>query len=237
MFISLCPKGYFPDTLRCRCRETGVNNRKESQGGLGTLGVRLSTVGCKNQFQNLMSDVIRSERATVTFFEGLTVDGYRMPSGEFRIGLAGASRTLGYGREWLANAVDLKTPRTAKALQGLDFSGNIQKVAAQSVQGNDYEDRTINLDDFNSCIIYAVQKKKKAAIALNKAFTKLALIDFFREAFGEPPLSIEEKRELFYATYAASISPEKWREMDRQEIIELALAGDEEHMQGGLWNR
>lgn len=100
-----------------------------------------------------MTDIIRAERATVTFFDGLTVDGYRMPSGEFRIGLAGASRTLGYGREWLADAVDQKSPRTVKALQGLDFSGNIQKVTARSVQGNEYEDRTISLDDFNSCII------------------------------------------------------------------------------------
>jgi len=45
---------------------------------------------------------IRAERATVEFFDGLSVDGYRMPNGEFRVGLAGASRTLGYEREWLA---------------------------------------------------------------------------------------------------------------------------------------
>ena len=180
-------------------------------------------------------ELTRAERETVRFFEGLEVDGYRMPNGEFRIGLAGASRVLGYGREWLADAVDTRSPRTAKALQGLGFSEEVAKVTAQSIQGNAYEDRTISLDDFNCCIIYGVQKNKKAAIALNRAFTKLALIDFFREAFEEPPLSIAEKRRLFYETYAASISPYDWRRMDREEILRLALPGDEPQLKD--WNK
>ena len=74
-------------------------------------------------------------------------------------------------------------------------------------------------------IIYPVQGKKKAAIALQKSFTQLALNDFFRDAFGQVPLTIEEKRILFYKTYAASISPADWRKMDREDIIRLALTG------------
>lgn len=181
-------------------------------------------------------EVIKAVRATVVFFEGLEVDGYRMPSGEFRIGLAGASRLLGYSREWLGDAVSVKTPRTVKALRSLGFSDNIEKVSAQSIRGNDYEDRTISLQDFNCCIIYAVQAKKKAAIALQKSFTLLALNDFFRNAFGEIPLTVDEKRILFYREYAASISPADWREMDREDILRLALDGDEEHLRHGLWN-
>lgn len=121
-------------------------------------------------------------------------------------------------------------------MQGLGFSENIQKVLAQSIQGNEYSDQTIDLDDFNCCIIYGVQNKKKAAIALQKSFTKMALNDFFRDAFGEPPLSIEEKRRLFYEAYAATISPEDWRNMDKEDIVKLALMGDEPHLQNGLWN-
>lgn len=181
-------------------------------------------------------NVIRAERATVVFFPGLTVDGYRMPDGEFRIGLSGVSRVLGYSDRWLRDAITNETPRTAQALQSIGFSENIEKVLAQSKQGNTYEDTTIDLDDFNCCIIYAVQAKKKAAIALQKSFTKLALNDFFRDAFGEPPLSIAEKRRLFYETYAASISPEHWREMDREDILRLALEGDEPQLKDGLWN-
>ncbi|MFM7427422.1 MAG: hypothetical protein ACKO7W_20885 [Elainella sp.] len=44
---------------------------------------------------------IKAERATITFFEGLQVDGYRLPDGEFRIGITGASLVLGFPRNWL----------------------------------------------------------------------------------------------------------------------------------------
>jgi hypothetical protein len=85
-------------------------------------------------------------------------------------------------------------------------------------------------------IAFAVSKGKKAALALQLALTEVALNDFFRDAFGEPPLSIEEKRRLFYETYAATISPEDWRTMDRQDILRLALPGDESQLRDGLWN-
>lgn len=99
-------------------------------------------------------EVVKAIRATVTFFDGLEVDGYRMPNGEFPIGSAGASKLLGYSREWLGDAVSLKSPCTAKVLRGIGFSQKIQKVTAESIQGNQYEDRTISLEDFNCCIIY-----------------------------------------------------------------------------------
>ncbi len=68
------------------------------------------------------------------------------------------------------------------------------------------------------------------------SLTRVALNDFFRDAFGEPPLSIEEKRRLFYEAYAATISPEEWRRMDRQDILRLAFPGDETHLKDGAWN-
>jgi hypothetical protein len=77
---------------------------------------------------------------------------------------------------------------------------------------------------------------KKAALALQLALTEVALNDFFVDAFGERPLTIDEKRRLFYEAYAAAISPENWREMDREDILRLALPGDEPHLLWGLWN-
>ncbi|MEG5251302.1 hypothetical protein QUB67_34795 [Microcoleus sp. ARI1-A1] len=62
------------------------------------------------------------------------------------------------------------------------------------------------------------------------------LNDFFVDAFGEMPLTIDEKRRLFYEAYAATISPEDWRQMDREDILRLALPGDEPHLLWGLWN-
>jgi 2-polyprenyl-6-methoxyphenol hydroxylase-like FAD-dependent oxidoreductase len=178
---------------------------------------------------------IRAERRLVPFFEGLEVEGYQMPNGNYRVGIEGASLVIGYARNWLGRALS-RGGSTVKVLRGIGFTEEIEEVVAQSKQGNDVVAGTISLDDFNRLIVYAVSKGKRAALALQLSLTRVALNDFFRDAFGEPPLSIEEKRKLFYEAYAATISPEGWRQMDRKDILKLALPGDEPHLQGGNWN-
>jgi hypothetical protein len=168
-------------------------------------------------------ELIRAERKTVTFFDGLKVDGYRLPDGEFRVGIAGASEILGYGREWLGRVLD-RGGNTLKTLQGLGFTEETQKVATETSRG-DREAQTVSLRDFNRLIAYAVFDGKKAALALQLALTEVALNDFFRDAFGEPALSIDEKRTLFYKAYAATISPEDWRQMDKEDILRIAIMG------------
>jgi hypothetical protein len=181
------------------------------------------------------SEPIRAERQTVKFFDGLEVDGYRMPDGEFRVGLTGASLVLGYSENWLSRLLDRKTGTSIKALQGLGFSEQTQKVVSESSKGL-RKAETVSLRDFNRLIVYTVSRRKKAALALQLSLTEVSLVDFFRDAFGEPPLSIEQKRQLFYETYAATISPEDWRRMDKQDILRLALPGDEPQLKDGLWN-
>lgn len=180
-------------------------------------------------------EIIRAERQTVTFFDGLQVDGYRMPDGEFRVGITGASTVLGYSENWLQRVLNRESGRSIKSLRGLGFTEEIQKVVSETSRG-DREAQTIGLRDFNRLISYAVFDGKKAALALQLALTEVALNDFFRDAFGEPPLSIDEKRRLFYEAYARTISPEEWRQMDREDILKLALLGDESHLQEGRWN-
>ncbi|NEQ78474.1 MAG: hypothetical protein F6K23_39090 [Okeania sp. SIO2C9] len=182
------------------------------------------------------SKPVKAQRATVRFFDGLEVDGYRMPNGEFRVGVVGASEVLGYSRNWLGRVLK-KSGNTVKALRSFGFTEKTEKVVTQSVRGGGTEAETVSLEDFNRLIVYATFKGKKAALALQLSLTKMALNDFFRDAFGEVPLSIEEKRQLFYEAYAAVISPENWREMDREDILRLALAGDEPQVRWGLWNR
>jgi len=182
-----------------------------------------------------MEEPIRAERSTVTFFQGLTVDGYRMPNGEFRVGLTGASTVLGYSENWLSRWLDRETGTSIKALRGLGFTEETQKVVSETQRG-DREARTIGLRDFNRLISYAVFDGKKAALALQLALTEVALNDFFRDAFGETQLTIDEKRRLFYESYARTISPDEWRRMDREEILRLALPGDEPNLQDGRWN-
>ncbi|NJL91560.1 MAG: hypothetical protein HC916_18590 [Coleofasciculaceae cyanobacterium SM2_1_6] len=179
---------------------------------------------------------IRAERQTVRFFDGLEVDGYRMPNGEFRVGITGASRVLGYPDNWLYRIlITGESRKQNQALQGLGFTQETLKIVSETIRG-DREAETISLRDFNRLISYAVFDGKKAALALQLSLTEVALNDFFVDAFGEPPLSIEEKRRLFYEAYAATISPENWREMDREDILRLALPGDEPQLQDGIWN-
>lgn len=178
---------------------------------------------------------IRAERATVTFFDGLTVDGYRMPSGEFRVGVTGASRVLGYADNWLFRILRGETRKQLESLQGLGFTQETAKIVSETSRGS-REAETISLRDFNRLISYAVFDGKRPALALQLALTEVALNDFFRDAFDEPPLSIEEKRRIFYEAYAKTISPENWRQMDREDILRLALPGDEKQLQDGQWN-
>ena len=181
-------------------------------------------------------EIVRAERQTVEFFEGLSVDGYRMPDGSFRVGMTGASLVLGYSKEWLGRVLS-RSGNSVKALRGLGFTEQVEKVATQSIRGGGSEASTISLRDFNRLIAYAVADGKKAALALQLALTETALNDFFVEAFGAPPLSFAQKRQLFYEAYAATISPAEWQQMEREEILRLALAGDEPHLLWGLWNR
>lgn len=121
-------------------------------------------------------------------------------------------------------------------MRGLGFTEETTKIVSETSRG-DREAQTISLRDFNRLISYAVFDGKKAALALQLALTEVALNDFFRDAFEEPPLSIDEKRQLFYEAYARTISPEDWRKMDREEILRLALPGDEPALQEGRWNQ
>ncbi len=57
---------------------------------------------------------------------------------------------------------------------------------------------------------------------------EIALSDFFRDAFKEAQLSVDEKRQLFYKAYAESLSFEDWLEMDRQDVKGLKLFGNQE---------
>jgi hypothetical protein len=184
---------------------------------------------------NTVEEVIKAERQTVRFFDGLEVDGYRLPDGEFRVGLTGASLVLGYAKNWLGRVLS-RGGNAVKALRGYGFTEKVEKVVTRSIRGGGGEAETISLDDFNLLILYAASNGKKAALALQLSLTKVALNDFFVDAFGEPPLTIEEKRRLFYEAYAATISPENWREMDREDILRLALPGDESHLRWGFWN-
>ena len=163
-----------------------------------------------------MPDLIKAERATVKFFDGLEIDGYRMPDGEFRVSITGASVLLGFSKEWLGRAVS-RGGNAVKALQGLGFSGQTQKLVTQSIRGGGGTANTISLVDFQRIMLYGVQQNKPQAIALQMGLTGMALTDFFRDAFGMRPLSIDEKRDQLYKTFAATLTAQDWLDWDRSD--------------------
>lgn len=178
-----------------------------------------------------MNNITRFDRATVQFTPNISVDGYRTPSGEFRVGMTGASTALGFASNWLSRATS-RDGKALEALQGMGFTGyHIEaSVARDGKSGASLVD-TISLDDFCVLITYAVQQKKLQAVALNVAFLKIPITDFFRDAFGDDPLSMEEKRLLFYKAYSKAVN---WLSEDRYDVRSLWLAGDPKEIRG--WN-
>lgn len=175
--------------------------------------------------------IIRFERRTVQFTKNISVDGYQMPDGEFRVGLAGASKALGFADNWISRLTS-REGKTLKALQGMGFTGyQIEGMVARDEKSGASAVNTISLKDFGVLVIYAVQQSKPQALALNLAFLEMSLNDFFRDAFGEKPLTMEEKRALFYKSYAATIN---WLQEDLADVESLWLAGDPQEIQS--WN-
>lgn len=117
------------------------------------------------------------EKAQVVFCEGVTVDGYRLPDGSFRVSITTASEAVEYRRAWLSENIS-RGANTFKTLQGLGFSQDILEVRTESNAGP-RQTKLISLEDFNTLILYATFKGKKEAIALNKALVATSLQDFF----------------------------------------------------------
>jgi len=136
----------------------------------------------------MVDEIIRVECQTVRFFDGLEVDGYRLPNGEFRVGLTGANLVLGYKENWLRRILS-RGGTALNALRGFGFTEQIEEVVRETVRGDRFV-RTLGLRDFNRLIACTVADGKKAALALQLALTEVALNDFFVDAFGEPPLTI-----------------------------------------------
>ena len=107
----------------------------------------------------------------IVFCEGLEVDGSQMPNGEYRVGLSSASKANGFSKEWLGRSLK-RDGNQIETLQDIGFSGKIEKVATQSIKGQ-RESKTISLDDFKHLITYGVIKKKKKAISLQTALTRV----------------------------------------------------------------
>lgn len=160
--------------------------------------------------------ISKSQRETVRFFDGLSIDGYMMPNGSFRVSISGASILMGFAPNWLGRLMS-RGGTNLKALKGLGFSGQTEETGTFAGKPA----QTISLKDFQRLLLFGVQAGKPQAIALQMALSDMALGDFFRDAFGLRALSIEEKRAKFYQAFAATLTRQDWLDWDRGDVEDL----------------
>lgn len=165
-------------------------------------------------------NIQKAERATIRFCKGIEIDGYRLPSGEFRVGKTGAALALGYAKDWVGQIKG----KVLKALKDKGYTESDTLVAMDSIQGGGTRAKTISLLDFKRLIIYAAKKGKPHAEALLDAIIDVSLEDWFRLSFGQEQLTLEEKRERFYINYCHALDwhaedQSDWELIEQQEMF------------------
>lgn len=155
---------------------------------------------------------IKAQRAAVRFCSSVEVDGFLLPDGEFRVGKSSASLALGHHQDYLSR-LPKKSEKQFKALLGEGYTNSPIPVEFNIERGS-VRSETISLDDFEAFMFFSALRGKKEAIAIQRAISRTGLEDWFRLSFGQEQLTLEEKRERFYKSYAATIN---WLEEDRQE--------------------
>jgi hypothetical protein len=157
--------------------------------------------------------IIKSQRATIEYVEGISVDGYMMPNGEFRVGMVGASLALGYGRQWLTQVLT-REGKALKALQGIGFTGFSKEIDLDAINGGGTKASTLSLSDWQRLKIYAAQQGKMKAVALLAYQSLSSDADLFTDAFSLRRMTVEEKRALYFFDLAKTID---WQHEDRSD--------------------
>ncbi|MEG4807935.1 hypothetical protein QUA82_09920 [Microcoleus sp. F8-D3] len=169
------------------------------------------------------SKSIKATRATVQLSDTLSIDGYMMPDGESRAGIVGTSILLGYQRDWFL-VLPSRAPDKLKALEDSGFRYDPRTVFIQRQgRGGANKVQTIGLRELTALITFEALSGNKRAIALQAAFTLGGLDALFRDAFGMPQQSQDDRRRFFGMTYNEFL--EALAE-NRVELEELRLPGD-----------
>ena len=167
------------------------------------------------------SNKIFAQRKEILFAPDVVIDGYKLPSGEYRASITGASTIVGYSKQWLST-VHIRAGKTLRELRSEGYDGSHQEVWVKRSQGGSTSLKTISLDDLWAIINYAANRLKREAKALRRALGRVSLEDYFRKHFQDPILSLEDQRALFYLEYAKTIDWHKEDMMDVEQTWTLA---------------
>ena len=108
---------------------------------------------------------IKSQRATIEYVEGISVDGYMLPNGEFRVGMVGASLALGYAENWLTQ-ITSRVGKASKTLERMGYTGEFIPVVCESINGGGRCAQTLSQSDFDVLISFAASEGKRDAMRL-----------------------------------------------------------------------
>lgn len=107
-------------------------------------------------------NIIKAERKTVKFCDGVEVDGYMLPDGEFRVGKVGASVAIGYGKDWLGQLGG----KQLELLKSFGFSGKTIRVELDTIQGGGAFAQTLSMEDFDALVSFGASQGRREAMRI-----------------------------------------------------------------------
>ena len=125
----------------------------------------------------------KAQRATVQIGM-LSVDGFQMPDGSYRMSIAGAAEAVGLIRR---NAFEFLRSKAAKQLLGEGFTGSISEVEVESSPGQSRGQtriQAIPLAVVSKYWLWQAYRGNKPAFALVDALLEESLERRFDAAFG-----------------------------------------------------
>lgn len=163
--------------------------------------------------------------ATIKLGAGVSVDGYYMPDGTFRYGLAYVSVLLGHARNYYRRLLQRHGTKTqSKKLEALmrkGFTGDqIPVRAPHEDKGGSSVAHTVSYEDFCILVEYEVETGNVKALALLTASFRELLRSRTQVAFGLLEDSLERRQLEFQFNYQHYLE-------NQAELDELKLPGDE----------
>jgi len=169
-----------------------------------------------------MTNIIRSVRAELNLGNKI-IDCYMLPSGEKRIGLAGASIAIGRNKNYLGRLLE-SGQKGLKALQGQGFTGYMTETEVEIDRGST-RSKTISVRDFTKLITWdAVMNKNQESIILLASFAEFGLEDILDRVFKKKSLDGLLAKIVHYTEWTAKdlqkaleANKEDWEIIEEQE--------------------
>lgn len=189
----------------------------------------------KDDFKNAVSAV----NTFIPLGTGISIDAYILPNGNVRYGTGYLSILLGYGKDYFVRATKNESKKLRDLIY-LGYTGDLIPVKAPRLGTRGVtRAKTISFDDFCILVEYeAIEERNPKAIALLTASFRELLRSRTQVAFDLSEDTLEQKQSDFTDTFhEREVVWNDYLADDKEDIENLALPGDEPHLENGYWNR